>query len=177
MMKSFVMIFLGLVLVLAPLEADGKRLYLENFHQLGRKADVRANYGKDQTENKGEAAATGRTKEDNSALGLEDSQEDNLTYQSHHYFPNGTNPFARQRPAAPKSSLKKPRHLYVWCPPGLGFVKFNVDGSCRGNPSPTGYGGVLRNFGGLIVAMFSSLISLQDSNTVELILNSNQDCP
>ncbi|XVF38881.1 hypothetical protein REPUB_Repub20aG0140900 [Reevesia pubescens] len=104
-MKNFIMIFLGLVLVLATLEADGKGLYLEKDHQLGRKADVGANDGKDQTENKGEAAATGRTKEDNYVVGLVDSQVVNLNgSEIHHYYPNPMEiKPPHPRPAAPSN--------------------------------------------------------------------------
>ncbi|XWS08481.1 hypothetical protein CRYUN_Cryun40dG0005800 [Craigia yunnanensis] len=105
-MKNFVMIFFALMLLLATLEADGKGLILEkerelilrghsSTHKLGRKADIGAKDDKDPTANKG--AATGRSAEDNSAVGLVDSQEiNNLTDQltSHHYYRIGKNPYS-----------------------------------------------------------------------------------
>ena len=105
MMKNFVMIVFALVLLLATLEADGKRLTMEkerehilcgrsSTHKLDRKADIGAKEDKDPTANKG--AATGRSAEDNSAVGLLDSQEENnlIEQQSHHYYRIGKNPYA-----------------------------------------------------------------------------------
>ncbi|XVF62427.1 hypothetical protein PTKIN_Ptkin09bG0006800 [Pterospermum kingtungense] len=90
-MKNFVMIFLGLVLVLATLEADGKQLTLEeerelilsgqaSIHKLGRKGDVGA--------------------KDDPDVGLLDSLQPDLNSSlQHRYFINGTNPWApRHKP-------------------------------------------------------------------------------
>ncbi|XVF62428.1 hypothetical protein PTKIN_Ptkin09bG0006900 [Pterospermum kingtungense] len=105
-MKNYVMIFFGLVLVFATLEADGKpltglkeeeELILSaeaSTHKLGRKADVGAKDDKGPTANY-RGGATGRTAEDDPAVALLDSQEGNLTDNlQHRKFTNGTNPWA-----------------------------------------------------------------------------------
>ncbi|XVE82285.1 hypothetical protein DITRI_Ditri15bG0136200 [Diplodiscus trichospermus] len=117
-MKNLAMITFALVLILATLEADGERLTLEkerevilcgqaSTHKLGRKADVGAKDYKDPAANKG-PAATGKTAEENSAVGLVDSLEENVDdEQIHHYYTNGTNPYVLPRPIPPKDSGKR----------------------------------------------------------------------
>ncbi|XVF17216.1 hypothetical protein REPUB_Repub10bG0100300 [Reevesia pubescens] len=51
----------------------------------------------------------------------------------------------------------------------MGFVKFNVNGSVKGNPGLAGCGGVLKTSDGSIVALFLGLIGYSDSNMVELM--------
>ncbi|XVE95297.1 hypothetical protein REPUB_Repub02eG0084100 [Reevesia pubescens] len=48
-------------------------------------------------------------------------------------------------------------------------VKFNVDGSAKGNPWPVGYGGALRDFSGAIFAMFSGPLGIQVPIVAELL--------
>ncbi|KAL4308982.1 hypothetical protein GQ457_01G017450 [Hibiscus cannabinus] len=55
-----------------------------------------------------------------------------------------------------------------WCPPMAGSWKFNVDGSARGKPGPTGCGGVLRDGDGRIIALFSGSFGVLDSNVAAL---------
>ncbi|KAK1575025.1 hypothetical protein Q3G72_001936 [Acer saccharum] len=65
-----------------------------------------------------------------------------------------------------------------WKPPMVGSLKFNVDGSSRGNPGLSGIGGVLRNSDGDIVCLFSAPIgvgSAMDSE-VQAILKACQMC-
>ncbi|KAK2648312.1 hypothetical protein Ddye_015801 [Dipteronia dyeriana] len=56
-----------------------------------------------------------------------------------------------------------------WIPPANSNLKFNVDGSVSGNPGPAGIGGVLRNFDGKVLCMFSCYIGIQDPNSAELV--------
>ncbi|XVF09547.1 hypothetical protein REPUB_Repub07fG0103600 [Reevesia pubescens] len=68
------------------------------------------------------------------------------------------------------SQCKKLCPVSVWFPPDLGFVKFNVDGSSKGNPSPAGCRGVLQDSSGHIVAMFFGPLGVQESNVAELVV-------
>ncbi|KAK3217812.1 hypothetical protein Dsin_011782 [Dipteronia sinensis] len=45
-----------------------------------------------------------------------------------------------------------------WCCPAESELKFNVDGSSRGNSDPAGIGGILRNHAGATLCMFSSFL-------------------
>ncbi|XP_019054578.1 PREDICTED: uncharacterized protein LOC109115242 [Nelumbo nucifera] len=42
-----------------------------------------------------------------------------------------------------------------WSPPNDGWKKLNFDGSCLGNPDPSGIGGVIREENGNVLAVFS----------------------
>ncbi|KAK3218870.1 hypothetical protein Dsin_012840 [Dipteronia sinensis] len=55
-----------------------------------------------------------------------------------------------------------------WSPPPLSSLKFNVDGSSRGNHGPAGIEGVLRDSSGEILCLFSTAVGLCDSNTTEI---------
>lgn len=55
-----------------------------------------------------------------------------------------------------------------WCKPCIGWVKLNVDGSCRGNPGNCGGGGVIRDNRGFFKAAFSSLLGYGTNNMAEL---------
>ncbi|KAK2638655.1 hypothetical protein Ddye_026450 [Dipteronia dyeriana] len=48
-------------------------------------------------------------------------------------------------------------------------LKFNVDGSLRGNPGPAGIGEVLRDSRGKIICLFSLYKGIFDSNLMELL--------
>ncbi|KAK2652029.1 hypothetical protein Ddye_011885 [Dipteronia dyeriana] len=48
------------------------------------------------------------------------------------------------------------------------LLKFNVDGSARGNPCPASIGGVLKNHLGKTVCFFSEYIGFQDAITTEI---------
>ena len=56
-----------------------------------------------------------------------------------------------------------------WLPPAADVLKFNVDGSSRGKPGPSGIGGVLRDMYGKVICLFSSFIGVLDSNVAELM--------
>ncbi|KAK2638844.1 hypothetical protein Ddye_026639 [Dipteronia dyeriana] len=56
----------------------------------------------------------------------------------------------------------------VWSPPHFDLLKFNVDGLSMGMPGPTGIGGVLRDFNGKVLCIFSIYIGIQDSNMAEV---------
>ena len=46
---------------------------------------------------------------------------------------------------------------------------FNVDGSSRGKPGPTGMGGVLRDSKGKVICLFSEFLGILDSNAAEVM--------
>lgn len=51
-----------------------------------------------------------------------------------------------------------PRHkerVVVWTPPDIGFLKVNVDGASKGNPGPSGIGGLIRNSNRKILGYFA----------------------
>ncbi|GKB01454.1 retrovirus-related pol polyprotein from transposon TNT 1-94 [Tanacetum coccineum] len=50
--------------------------------------------------------------------------------------------------------------------PDDGALKFNADGSAKGKP---GIGGLLRNSEGVVVALFSILVGVMDSNVAEVL--------
>ena len=52
----------------------------------------------------------------------------------------------------------KPTRICVWSPPPADALKFNVDGSAKGSPGPSGIGGVCRNHKGEILGFFSKLL-------------------
>ncbi|MBA0813398.1 hypothetical protein Gohar_027254 [Gossypium harknessii] len=90
MMKSFVAIFFAILLFLATMEADGKRMTLEkerdpSNHQLGRKADIGA---------KDDIDLTG---EDGSDMELIASKN-RLIDSRHHIYMNDTSPIPRKHP-------------------------------------------------------------------------------
>ncbi|KAK3212212.1 hypothetical protein Dsin_016918 [Dipteronia sinensis] len=65
-----------------------------------------------------------------------------------------------------------------WRPPREGEIKFNVDGSSRGNPGLSGIGRILRNCVGDIICMFTSFIGCGTSTAAEVaaILKACQCC-
>ncbi|TYJ15556.1 hypothetical protein E1A91_A10G191100v1 [Gossypium mustelinum] len=90
MMKSFVAIFFAILLFLATMEADGKRMTLEkerepSNHQLGRKAGIGA---------KDDMDLTG---EDGSDIELIASKN-RLIDSRHHIYMNDTSPIPRKHP-------------------------------------------------------------------------------
>ncbi|KAK2652025.1 hypothetical protein Ddye_011881 [Dipteronia dyeriana] len=64
---------------------------------------------------------------------------------------------------------KKIRQIRGWIPPVKDSLKFKVDGSSKGNLSPVGIGGVLRDSKGAVISMFSQFVGNCDSNTVEIL--------
>ncbi|KAK3195553.1 hypothetical protein Dsin_026863 [Dipteronia sinensis] len=56
-----------------------------------------------------------------------------------------------------------------WNPPRNGHLKFNVDGSSKGKPEPSGIGGVLRDSNGKVLYLFSYYMGILDSNVAELM--------
>ncbi|KAK1583559.1 hypothetical protein Q3G72_024995 [Acer saccharum] len=65
--------------------------------------------------------------------------------------------------------VNRKKASFGWKPPPEGFLKFNVDGSSRGNPGPSGIGGILRNSVGDVLCMFSSVIDDGSSVAAELV--------
>lgn len=47
-----------------------------------------------------------------------------------------------------------------WIPPPEGFLKFNVDGSSKGNPGASGIGGLLRKSHKVMIDLFSMDIGI-----------------
>ena len=54
-----------------------------------------------------------------------------------------------------------------WCPPALGELKINTDGSSRGNPGHAGVGGIGRDSLGVVVFFFSMYRGLHTNNLME----------
>lgn len=54
-----------------------------------------------------------------------------------------------------------------WVPPPTGILKINTDGSSRGNPGPTGVGGIGRDFRGSTIFFFSIHEGVQPINLME----------
>ncbi|XP_059066340.1 uncharacterized protein LOC131061549 [Cryptomeria japonica] len=54
-----------------------------------------------------------------------------------------------------------------WLPPPAGFLKINTDGSSRGNPGPTGIGGIGRDSSRSVVFIFSANEGVQTVNRME----------
>ncbi|KAK2653758.1 hypothetical protein Ddye_013614 [Dipteronia dyeriana] len=57
----------------------------------------------------------------------------------------------------------------VWFPPTSSSLKFNVDGSSRGNPGDARIGGVLRDHTGKVLDLFSEFVGTLDSITTEIL--------
>ncbi|KAK2660968.1 hypothetical protein Ddye_007501 [Dipteronia dyeriana] len=57
----------------------------------------------------------------------------------------------------------------AWFSPTSSSLKFNVDGSSRGNPGEGSVGGVLRDHTGKMLGLFSEFVGTLDSITVEIL--------
>ena len=56
-----------------------------------------------------------------------------------------------------------------WSPSPCGILKFNVDGTSRGNSRPTGIGEVLCNSKGEVLLMLSMFVGICDSKEAEVL--------
>lgn len=54
-----------------------------------------------------------------------------------------------------------------WTQPPEGFMKLNFDGASRGNPGPTGIGGIIRNQAGKIIHIYSKALGEGTNNEIE----------
>ncbi|KAK2637325.1 hypothetical protein Ddye_032117 [Dipteronia dyeriana] len=54
-----------------------------------------------------------------------------------------------------------------WIPPFVDNQKFNIDGSSKGKPGPSGIGGVLRDSNGKVICPFPAYSGILDSNVAE----------
>jgi len=54
-------------------------------------------------------------------------------------------------------------------PPPKGYLKYNIDGASKGNPSTAGYGGVLRDENGSVLFIFHCHLGHATNNLVELM--------
>ncbi|XP_040990896.1 uncharacterized protein LOC121238113 [Juglans microcarpa x Juglans regia] len=66
-----------------------------------------------------------------------------------------------------KRPVRSPR-IVVWEKPHSGWVKLNVDGSCKGNPGNCGGGGIIRDHKGVVQGAFSLLFGHGSNNEAEL---------
>jgi hypothetical protein len=66
------------------------------------------------------------------------------------------------------TNTQKLRTGVMWSPPMANSFKWNVDGSSLGKPGPLGIGGVLRNYNGILLVIFSLPVGILDSNVAEL---------
>ncbi|KAK2654773.1 hypothetical protein Ddye_014629 [Dipteronia dyeriana] len=68
-------------------------------------------------------------------------------------------------------STKSGNHqkISTWNPPSINALKFNMDGSMRGNPGNVGFGGVLRNNLGIILGLFLFYVRIGDSRLAEIL--------
>ncbi|KAK3170526.1 hypothetical protein Dsin_000142 [Dipteronia sinensis] len=66
------------------------------------------------------------------------------------------------------SKKMKNNRIVDWKPPAFDNLKFNVYGSVVGKPGPAGVGGVLRDFNGKILCLFSYHMGILNSNVAEL---------
>ncbi|KAK2645440.1 hypothetical protein Ddye_020635 [Dipteronia dyeriana] len=64
---------------------------------------------------------------------------------------------------------KKIRQIRDWIPQAEDYLKFNVDGSSKGNPGSVGIGGVLGDSKGAVICMFSQFVGIFDSNTAKIM--------
>ncbi|KAK2654416.1 hypothetical protein Ddye_014272 [Dipteronia dyeriana] len=64
--------------------------------------------------------------------------------------------------------ITKKKIILDWNPPAEVHFKFNVDGSVLGKPEPAGAGGVLRDFNGKILCLFSCHLGCLVSNAAEI---------
>ncbi|KAK2639361.1 hypothetical protein Ddye_027156 [Dipteronia dyeriana] len=66
------------------------------------------------------------------------------------------------------SMITKKKIILDWNPPAEEHFKFNVDGSVLSKSGPAGAGGVLRDFNGNILCLFSCHLGWLDSNADEI---------
>lgn len=55
----------------------------------------------------------------------------------------------------------------IWRKPEMGWVNFNVDGCCKGNPGTTGGGGMIRNYNGEMIKAFAEFYGQGNNNLAE----------
>ncbi|KAK3188480.1 hypothetical protein Dsin_028041 [Dipteronia sinensis] len=67
------------------------------------------------------------------------------------------------------SKKVKTSKIRDWFPPLMDNLKFNVDGSARGNLGPTGIWGVLRDLNEKVLCLFSYFVGSMDSNSAEIL--------
>ncbi|XP_042952180.1 uncharacterized protein LOC122289263 [Carya illinoinensis] len=67
-----------------------------------------------------------------------------------------------------KQVVNRNIRVVKWLKPKLGWVKLNVDGSCRGNPGTCGGGGVIRDHQGIVKAAFSEFFGFGTNNAAEM---------
>ncbi|KAK3197990.1 hypothetical protein Dsin_021405 [Dipteronia sinensis] len=63
----------------------------------------------------------------------------------------------------------KVKNNEVWVPPLGAAMKFSVDGSSMGNPGRASIGGVLRDYFGKVLGMFSLQVGVMDAISAEIL--------
>lgn len=63
-----------------------------------------------------------------------------------------------------KAGVAKQKGIVSWRSPLCGVLKFNVDGAAKGKPGLTGIVGVLRNYWGEVLYIFSKHVGIKDRN-------------
>ncbi|KAK3211673.1 hypothetical protein Dsin_016379 [Dipteronia sinensis] len=61
------------------------------------------------------------------------------------------------------------KEINEWIPSTLNCLKFNVDGSSRGNLGSAGIEGVRRDSNGMVLCLFSLGVGIMDSNATEIL--------
>lgn len=84
----------------------------------------------------------------------------------HLYFPPSWFQIKRNRGRHPFQKINREGK---WFPPPLGVLKINTDGSSRGNPNPTGIGGVGRDSLGNVQFIFSIYKGNHTNNLMEAL--------
>ncbi|KAK2641018.1 hypothetical protein Ddye_022781 [Dipteronia dyeriana] len=67
------------------------------------------------------------------------------------------------------STSIKTKKSMDWAPPFRHDMSFNVDGSARGDPGATGIGGVLRDYSGKVLCLFSYCVEISDATSAEIL--------
>ncbi|XP_075091582.1 uncharacterized protein LOC142171777 [Nicotiana tabacum] len=55
----------------------------------------------------------------------------------------------------------------IWRKPEMGWVNFNVDGCCKGNPGTTGGGGMIKKYNGEMIKAFAEFYGQGNNNLAE----------
>lgn len=70
------------------------------------------------------------------------------------------------------AAIRRPEPRWVsWIAPTEGWVCLNVHGSSRGNPGPTGFGGVVRNASGVWLMGFTGYVGIYEILNFKSILS------
>lgn len=65
--------------------------------------------------------------------------------------------------------IRKPCDGTYWLVPPLKWIKINFDGATKGNPGPTGCGGVTRDSNGICISVVALPLGIQTNHIAEAI--------